>query len=64
MAEKLVRFDDSLGVMDEIGNMNLRPKVALATYLNYAFGEYLPAMTDEDWLQEAGDLLEMVGVEK
>jgi hypothetical protein len=61
---KLRELKGDRDVMEEIPMLNLPPKEALATYLKHQYKPYLPGMTDEDWLEEAADLLEMLGVKE
>ena len=63
MATKLVKLKDTDKFpTSQITALNLPRKTALATYLKDAYGERLDHMTDENWLQEAADVLEMLGV--
>lgn len=44
-------------VMEELRELSLPLKTALATYLKNSYGHLLKGMTDENWITEAGDLL-------
>lgn len=44
-------------MMDQLYNLMLPRKTALATYLKNNYGNFLKKMTDEDWMTEADDLL-------
>jgi hypothetical protein len=64
MTKLAVLRNDTPDVMEEIRVRRLPREVALATYQKHCYQEYLTGMTDEDWLEEAADLLEMLGVKE
>lgn len=48
-------------LMGELAKLPLSPAEKLATYLKITRGAIWWAMSDEDWLQEAKELLKAIG---
>jgi len=60
--ERIVLRDDLDDVFEELPALHLPTDIALATYLKNNYGPHLPNMTDADWLEEARELLDMLGL--
>ena len=61
--EKIVLRDDLDDVFEELRALHLPTDIALATYLKNVYRDFmLLGMQDADWLTEARELLDVLGL--